>query len=57
MNDLCLLAEDEADCPPETDGGKWLIGNVKQQHASHWHLRRYRREAPLTPPSPWLVPA
>ena len=42
MNDLCLLAEDKADGPPETDGGKWLVGNVKQQHTSHWHLRRYR---------------
>jgi hypothetical protein len=42
MNDLCLLAKDQADCPPETDGGKWLVGDVEQQHTSHGNLRRYR---------------
>jgi hypothetical protein len=35
MNNLCLFAKDEADGPPESDGGKWLIGNVEQQHATH----------------------
>jgi hypothetical protein len=35
MYDLCLVAEDEADGPPETDGGQWLVGDVEQQHASH----------------------
>jgi hypothetical protein len=35
MNDLCLLSQDKADSPPETDGGQWLIGDVKQQDATH----------------------